>query len=683
MPKLRKAGVQEQLGVLRQVRARLWIAHLLDAVAGGLVLGATAGGVARLSGWALAPASLLFVFVAALPTLILFAVGRSKRTTQLAAARLERAIPDAHNLIVTAAELVEHPDRARDWIRTRVIEDAEGLLTGVQPADVVPLQRRFAVCAVIALSGVAALIALTPPTRAFWTARLDPLAGATREADSLLGIVVTLDPPSHTKLPVSTLAAPDRISAVEGTTLTLRVRGPAKRIRFMNSDLATRVQADARLATLLLKDSGYIAVEAEHRTELIPVVVTPDRAPSIKVELPGRDLLVPDAARPVAVRATATDDFGLAGLALRYTKMSGSGEQFEFVEGDIPLEIDRGDPRTWSGRAPLDLSRLGLIAGDSLIYRVIARDARTGDAGMATSDTFFIEVAGPGQAPIEGFGVPPDRERHALSQQMIVLKIERLRAREPHMPRDDLTQQAHAIATEQRAVRANFVFLMAGHVEDEEHEAEQSHELQEGRLENTAGRDISRAVQHMTQAEQALVAVDTTGALRLARLAVDALQRAFGRNRYILRTLPVRARVDPSRRLTGTLDHARDWNRERPRGDRDGRADAIRALVAAIVANGELFTSTDPRATDLLSSTVEQALAIDPTNQTWQMVSARLAALRAAVIAGEHRTVLQQRLDEVAGPLIGEARRVISLPSVDMVRKGPLHGAWAEEAGHK
>ncbi len=100
---------------------------------------------------------------------------------------------------------------------------------------------------------------------------------------------------------------------------------------------------------------------------------------------------------------------------------------------------------------------------------------------------------------------------------------------------------------------------MGGHVEDEEEEAEQSHEIQEGRLENTARREISRRSATWRVAEQALVAIDTAAALAQAKLAVDALQRAFGRNRYILRTLPVRSRVDPSRRLTGKLDDASGW----------------------------------------------------------------------------------------------------------------------------
>ena len=144
-----------------------------------------------------------------------------------------------------------------------------------------------------------------------------------------------------------------------------------------------------------------------------------------------------------------------------------------------------------------------------MIYRIVGRDERPGDAGLASSETFFIEVAGPGQVALEGFELPPDRERYALSQQMIVLKLERLRAREQTIDRATLEQEVGNIAAEQRAVRANFMFLMGGQVEDEEEEAEHSHEIQEGRLENTARREIVDAIQHMGRVEVGLAAVNT------------------------------------------------------------------------------------------------------------------------------------------------------------------------------
>ena len=60
------------------------------------------------------------------------------------------------------------------------------------------------------------------------------------------------------------------------------------------------------------------------------------------------------------------------------------------------------------------------------------------------------------------------------------------------MAREAAVEQAGLIAAEQRSVRANFIFLLGGDVEDEEEEAAQSTEISEGRLTNTARREIDR-----------------------------------------------------------------------------------------------------------------------------------------------------------------------------------------------
>ena len=348
------------------------------------------------------------------------------------------------------------------------------------------------------------------------------------------------------------------------------------RVRLGARPLAVKPSDGGAIVETTLADSGYLAVETggdDASARLIAVAVVPDRTPDVRIERPARDLLLPDARSSVEVTGSVADDIAISGLTLRYTKVSGSGEQIDFVEGELPLQIARESEQQWRARGAIALPRLGLEAGDSLVYRLVAQDGRTGDAGMAASDTYFIEIAGPGQVPLEGVEMPPEQERYALSQQMIVLKIRRLRERERGMPPAILEEQAGAIAAEQRSVRANFVFLMGGHVEDEEEEAEQSHEIQEGRLENSSRRDISRAVSHMTSAEQGLTARNTAAALHAATQAVDALQRAFGRNRYILRTLASRTSLDPSRRLTGARDDVERGVRTLapPAGDADAR----------------------------------------------------------------------------------------------------------------
>jgi hypothetical protein len=411
---------------------------------------------------------------------------------------------------------------------------------------------------------------------------------------------------------------------------------------------------------------------------LIPVVVTPDRAPAIRIDAPGKDLLLPDGRRDIPVAARAEDDFGLRALELRYTKVSGSGEQFEFQEGTLPLSIDRRSGQEWTGRVALALAPMKLEPGDSLVYRVVGSDARPGDAGTASSDTFFIEIAGPGQVSVEGFELPPDRERYALSQQMIVLKLQRLRTREQTMARAAVEEELGALAAEQRAVRANFIFLTGGHVEDEEEEAAHSHEIQEGRLENTARKEISNAIQFMSRAEQEMIAMDTGGALPPAKAAVEALQRAFGRNRYLLRTLPVRSRLDPSRRLSGELDRATDSARTPAPAMPDRVANAARELLNELLALGPGLASA-PAGQARLTSLAERALAVAPADESWQTVSRELLQLRDAAHRSSDGHDLDARLTAIIARLRAEARKGASAASATDIRNPALSGAWAEE----
>jgi hypothetical protein len=314
------------------------------------------------------------------------------------------------------------------------------------------------------------------------------------------------------------------------------------------------------------------------------------------------------------------------------------------------------------------------------VYRVVARDARAGEAGLASSDPFYIEVAGPGQVALEGFEMPPDRERYALSQQMIVLKIQRLREREAALAREAFHEQAGTIAAEQRAVRAHFVFLMGGHVEDEEEEAEQSHEIQEGRLENTARADISRAITHMSRAEQGLSGFDTRAALNEAKLAVEALQRAFGQNRYILRALPVRSRIDPSRRLTGNLDDARPWRRALSGPPRDPRVQEIRNLLTDLIALVDRLPVVGKEASVLASAKLpERALAIAPSDPEWLQISTKLAALRDAVESSEAADTINHRFRDALGPIVVQARRSATPSGIDPGVTDSLRGAWSDE----
>jgi hypothetical protein len=584
---------------------------------GAWALGAAAAGatllllVARMAG---APSAAVYAGAAAIgiaaAALVLWRTA-PLRTTPAAAAAIEAVQPACRNVLITAEELGRHPDRAASGIAARVFADADRLARDVRASEVVQMRTAYA-----AVAGALALaLAWSPPARSAVEHAVARVGGADAPRAHAGSVRFTINPPRYAQMPSVTLTDPERIEALEGSRV--RVDAPAAaRVRF----------GDQPATDIVARSSGYFAIEHTDGTAaLVPLTVTPDRAPIVRIEAPAKDLLLPDGTRTIPVSIRASDDQALSRLELRYTKVSGSGEQFEFVEGTLPVRLVRTSDREWRADGALALPAMTLGPGDSLVYRAVASDRRPGQAGLASSDTFFVEIAGPGQIALEGVAMPPELERYAMSQQMIVLKLERLQAKAASLPKDVLAEESESIAAEQRTVRANFIFLLGGHVEDEEEEAEQSHEIQEGRLENTARKDINAAISQMTRVGQGLAALNTAAALPPARAAVESLQRAFGRSRYLLRSLATRSRLDPARRLTGRLDGAADWRRTAP--DAEPRAgDDVRQLLGEVLATADAAAAGGAVPHPRRVALAEAALAIDPSSSIWQTFARRLGA---------------------------------------------------------
>ena len=651
--------------VLTRVARRIRFVHGVRAVAWGLGITALAASVLSLAGQTAQVSLGLGLLPGAITLAAAWRAGRPRRGLAAAALAIERVRP-ASNVIVTAEELRRHPDQARPWIRRLVELRAEQHLAGLDVSSVVPSRSTLVVLAIagVALS-IAVLLVARPRTLEETITRLQEAASAALPGRSVSPVRVTLEPPAYTGRPAVTFENPPRLEALEGSVVRF-AGNDGLRIRFGERPVEDRFVAG---------EGGYFVIEQPgvQGTQLLPLIVTRDSVPTVRVDAPGKDLLLGTGGSAIPLKFSASDDLALGALELRYTKVSGTGENFEFQEGRLPVALDRLSHREWTGRGQLPLPELRLEPGDSLVYRVVARDRRPGDAGEGTSDTYFVEIAGPGQIALEGVEMPPELERYALSQQMIVVKLERLRARETSMARALVLEEAGTIAAEQRAVRANFIFLMGGHVEDEEIEAEQSHEIQEGRLENTARRDINTAIGHMTRVEQGLAAVSTAAALPPARLAVEALQRAFGRSRYLLRALATRSRLDQSRRLSGDLGRARDWHRDSLDGGDD--EDNARELFDRLVAAARRLSQQEDVPRDEWSKLAESALRIEPSSPFWQGLSRSLAELRDV-----ERPSALGTLERILHDLAPRAQAQ-TLPSLGGLRRSPLSRAWQAEAG--
>jgi hypothetical protein len=278
---------------------------------------------------------------------------------------------------------------------------------------------------------------------------------------------------------------------------------------------------------------------------------------------------------------------------------------------------------------------------------------------------------------------------------MLIVLTERLMARRGTMTADAFQTEARTLASAQRRIRAEFVFMLGGELGDD-HDAAGDHDdhddhgghdhaqdaggaqdemtrlheeaharadldVLEGRMANQGRVELVRAIQSMSHAATFLGDASMEDALRAEQTALIFLQRAFSRSRYILRAFSERERLDPERRLTGTLAEAASQRRSPREEPVDSGVVAMRRILAraaAANAGAGVGGGADP------SALARDLLAVDATDPTLLEVAALLADAGAAQGAGRSRDA-RQRLDEAVALLGRHVRQ--------QLRPAPVH----------
>ena len=591
----------------------------------GLIRRARTLAVVEAGGWATVAGVGSRSMVVAAAVGACLAAWRWRRNGAAAVVRtIERVDASSRNVFITAHELLAGTLTTSEPVRARVLADASAVVRRVDRAAVA---SSAAALRALAAAALALAIAAMPP---LWRARVTELASAARArvansaaSAETLEVRALIRPPAYTGLKEVALEAPDQLQAIEGSTLVLAVESPAATVTVDHDGAAATLRKNGDRGftySSRLTKTGFIVVAGAEARRTIPVVVSPDALPLVTITAPARDLVYSNGDARIEFVAQAADDFGLRSLRLRYTKVSGSGETFSFEDGEIPLALTRTTSREWSGRAARTLADLHLQDGDTLVYRGVATDARD-EGGTGSSDAFFIELSRLGAAAGDAFTLPEEETRYALSQQMLIVKTERLQQRRRTLATAAFNEEALNLAVEQRMIRAGFVFMLGGEVENEEVEAEQSSELQEGRLQNRGQRDLRAATIAMSQAEKQLTAANLADALAAERTAVAALQRAFARDRYILRALATRSALDLTRRLTGVTTGAAGWRRSVPDAPANRRAALLEDLLHGLSSLAGRDAREFAAAARVLA---EEAIRIDPSSAALRSVATEL-----------------------------------------------------------
>ena len=576
---------------LARVRHRLVLLRAIEGATAGAVLGA----LVSLFGGSLAAVGLTVVLAVSARV----ALGERRqwgwwRSSPEMARRVERRTTLGRNLLVTAAEL---PREDRRYVNDAVMRKAAEIVAGLDQGELFPVRR-----AVVMLTLAVAALLASRVRPADISAVVDRSSRNT-SAPSIQRLAFTVTPPSYSGLPQTMLTNPSRIEALANSRVEVSAEavGVAVRLETLAGAQDLVPSTGTFRGSFIATADGFIAVQARDSAgttgtrSLVGLTVTEDRSPRVTLTSPGRDLFFSTVPGSLPVAITADDDLELSSLQLRFTAVSGSGERFTFVERDVPITLTRANPRAWTGRGTWNLTQLDLAPGDLVVYRAIASDRRPG-AAPVESESYVIEVVTPGAIAAEGFAADDQRDRYAVSQQMVILKTERLMARRSSMAADSVDYESRLLAAEQRQVRAEFVFMMGGELEDlaaeaagtlelnEVAEAEAEGDLLAGRQQNQGRVEMMRAIRAMSRASAALTDANLDRALRDERTALDNLMRAFSRSRFILRALTQRERIDLERRLSGSLNLTAGLSGPAAQQTPDSRVANLRQLLSEVAA---------------------------------------------------------------------------------------------------
>ncbi len=579
---------------------------------------------------------------------------RARWTPVAVAEWLEARVGGLDNLVVTAVAMESAPAMGSPAIREAVARQAAARVQAIAPAGLVPYGRPLVICAMAAIGAVLALRGVSDGPARVLDGTRPPAATA-----GLQRVSVTVTPAAYLGREPVRIENPDAVDVPAGSTVLLEVAS-GRALVWIADPLGAprtleRTGEGADFRTEWVPDaSRTVAITTGERPDtpeesrLLTLHVVPDQPPAIRIVAPGRDLAFTTPDQHVEIEIEADDAEGLRELDLRFVRLSGSGEAFTFAEGRVPIAITRTSGTAWRARARWSLASIGLDDGDSVVYRAVVRDSNPAGDPVA-SESFTIDIGARLEFAGAGFAVPDEDRRYAISQQMVIVKTERLEAERATHSAEEWATETRFLAMEQRMVRSEVVFLSGGEIEDEVEEAAHSHELQEGRLENSGRAEMLRAMNEMSRAEARLNDGDTAGALVFERAALAALQKAFDRRRYFLRTMPERSRIDLSRRLTGDRSTAESSRRAPIPAEEDALATErdLMADLARVAADGSA-------APGLLAA---RLASLDSSSVEWQRLGAALSAADTADLrraaAGAAMAALAERARARLAPATG------------------------------
>lgn len=610
-----------------------------------------------------------------------------RRALAQVAREIERAAGREQNVLVTFAEGETDNGSRAPYIAARLYRQAQSEVSKIDERVVAPARpTTFGAGALALVVLVLLALRLAAPAqfareweRVLWLYPDDALAGkheagdATTATDASRPVAVEefsvrVVPPSYSGLSVEEAMgdAPFRVLKGSQVEVSLRALGPVEGTTLSAGGATAWMRAlgEGRFAGAFTANASgafETRVVADEREAPAPIVraveVYADAVPEVRITEPtGDQLLRAVPSEPISVRWTARDDLGLQSATLRYIKSRGEGDAAKFTNGELGQgSVAKTSGREWHGTGVIDLARLDVRAGDTLVFWIEARDRNPSPDNTGRSASLAIAISGPEAVKLNLSDLRPNEiGRFLLSQRQIIIHTEKLHNERARLPIEEVKRRASIIAAEQREFKNSFndYIKIEGAGEEHEEEAggestsveEQAQEVVTERIaphdhgipEPPTGspssvRDMVYAIRAMWDAEEALAGADTTKALVHEREALLRLKRAQLAVRYVPPVVAQSKPIDLKRRYAGELAEIKTRLERLSRRAVSKEAATVReALADAYAALGDLQGTLDVPVT-ARSSAIERAKE-----------RTRQAADRLSSVGGDHTATIAE-----------------------------------------
>ena len=633
---------------------------------------------------------LLLVSVLGLITYALLSMTRRRLLLEMAE-DIQRASGRKENSLVTFTESLEPRAKsvAQPYMLARLGAQARQNLDSLDLKSIAPRHgaiRSVGVFAslmfvLLALGVIAPAAFKREVRRILWLEKDDPSTrrlASSQRAETVNGsvaidnVIVRVVPPAYSGLGIEEANGDGPVRALAGSQIEVELDVAGKfvdaTIGFGGGTSRMRALGEGRyIGSFVAQSSGaFEARVLTDQSEAPPpmvraVEVYADVAPEARIIDPASDQLLRGMpARPISVRWTARDDLGLSDVTLKYIKSRGEGDAAQFVNGVLPVIGERASTREWQGGATLDLARLGLQPGDTLVYWIEARDRNPSQMNTGRSSSLAVSIAAPEPIKLNlGDLGPNEIGRFLLSERMIIVHTEKLHAERTSITKEDFLRRAQDIAAEQRDFKNSFnEYIHLEGAGEETHDVNSvapesvEQQVQEAEAERTgihmhgipeppqgsssSVRDMVYAIRAMWDAEDALSLGDTAKALVFEREALTRLKRAQVAVRYIPPVAAISKPVDLKRRYAGELNEIKTRLERLSRPAESKENSALRsALAESYAALAELQSTLDVPVT-------ARASAIARARERTQQSADNLTAA-----GGEHASTIAEALGQL------------------------------------